>query len=362
MSAYRTSTSHESIHQELRKLRHDLEKSNDAALNLNREVISLKSKLERTEREAEELRVSFRKLKEDNQRISAINSFVDADTSDLTKLLDSLKSFHAEVESIHSSIFDAIFYQLSDLFQEELNRCYEETRRIIGGDICDLLVACSADANANAGQSGFRTPRKAYLRAVLQLFIVHFCASMLDPQSVYTPMDHTSGRRQKSALKHRIKLEAGTLPTRPKFKTIFLRKFSNLLKAAGWTIQGPDRRAAFEDRIPGLFDKLDNLRTALEGSVKSKGLTVYLVLGGLDSSPSSNGDPQIIIGTVELGLAIEHESMRGELQVKDVLPARIIWESSLRATAVPARASQSSASREHQREYQDGRDTGVQGW
>jgi hypothetical protein len=107
---------------------------------------------------------------DEHESLLAARAIVDGTgAAPVMAFIDAILALHREITKVSNFLAQIIRHTSYELFQEELDRCYQDSEKIIGERLSKLLHECSKAEELQVSQS--------LIQITTQLFIVSFCAS-----------------------------------------------------------------------------------------------------------------------------------------------------------------------------------------
>jgi hypothetical protein len=138
---------------------------------------------------------------------------------------------------------------------------------------------------------------------------------------------------------------AHTRPSAKTWKKELYQKIHSILVIASWDVRSSENEESYGNRLPSIFEAINELRTAIGEEFTSADLEIFTFECGMTYDPENmeyawyvNGDgrqfsgkrppgPEAIVGTTGIGLA--KRNAKDTLQAKILIPAKIVLRSTM---------------------------------
>ncbi|KIM36853.1 hypothetical protein M413DRAFT_31458 [Hebeloma cylindrosporum] len=170
------------------------------------------------------------------ESLSAARAIVDGTgMTPVMAVVDAMLVLCKEIANISNFLAQNIRHTSYELFQEELDRCYQDSEKIVGERLSKFLCEHSEAEELN----------HSLIKMTIQIFITSFCAFVWD-RYLDTPLH----------------VEADKNASKGQRKAALLRNLISVFKIAAWVIPGSANRSAFEESLDPFFESVEEIEAA----------------------------------------------------------------------------------------------------
>lgn len=334
----------------LQQIEYEFRHARGEIANLHRTCVELDSGNKRQEdtilglqRELAQVMEKYQATPTDNEpeSLSAARAILDgAGAYPVMAVVDAILVLHKEIVKVSNFLAENIRHISYELFEEELDRCYQESQKIIGERLSKFLREHSEAEDLS----------QSLIKMSIQMLITSFCASewshFVDPTLKIADKNTAKDRKER--------------------KAAFLRTLISVFKIAAWVIPGSAKRAAFEESLNPLFSSMDKIEGAWTKVPESTKVSLSFLSPGKDladvqvytEDATISAIHDIVLGTSAFGVhCLFQDHAKGvEDKPKSLLAGKVFLERNLQSIFNQEDQKPSCVSHQRNSKLGDGRD------
>jgi hypothetical protein len=277
-----------------------------------------------------------------------------ADSLSISEVIDKVNILNEEIFQAAASLGETLMHVKRELPEEEIQRHFEQACRLIGEPMVKFLLdqAQRSDPEVNM----------LIVQASLSIFLVGFCISKLDSWhpsekdidgflgTLYNEIK--ASEEQAVCGRWRALTRSKMRPSSDNWKAELIEELRNILIISCWgSPHSKDQEVSFVQKLLPIFKAVEDLRIALGEKFTSADLEVNVArakfqfdhhwmedaYGDGRQTGGKRVSKEVVVGTVGIGLkkVMKERGPRGEEMFGNVLPTKVVLESTLREALDP---------------------------
>jgi len=271
---------------------------------------------------------------------------------------EKVAALNEEIFQAAATLGESLIHKRHELSQADLDAAAAVSQEMVGEKVTNILI------NQSLAQKGEPEVNPLLVQVVLQIFMVKFCVSKIQP---WCPGDSAIGgflaaihseirltEEQAVSGRWRALTRAHTRPSTETWDKELYDKLQSLLRVALWAPRSPENEKSYGNRLPSIFKAITELRIAIGEKFTSADLDIIVFECDRIYDPAIMDDaysdgrqssgkrtPEAIVGTTGIGLGkvMVERSAKDTPQTQLIIPAKVMLKSTLDEALEPIQPS-----------------------